>query len=181
MIGVDLSLTATGLADSTKRTGRVGRQGVTCLPIGERGAAMRTLARRIAGWPEAAPSLVVIEGLEAVAGAGNGASAERHYLWWVMVTHWLSHGTPVATVHPTRLKLITTGSGRAGKPEITNTVRSWGFWDPGRDHNQADAAALCRIGAGLAGMTIPGVPPVDPRMLAAIRSEPAWSRETINA
>ena len=69
IVGVDLSVTATGLADSTGRTGRVGRPGITVMELPERLAALRQLGGRIHQWiqdgiPPGAPGpiLLCIEG-----------------------------------------------------------------------------------------------------------------------
>ena len=151
VVGVDLSLTATGLADSTARCGRVGQSGVTALPLDKRFYAIQQVASGIYQWiAQPRPDLVVIEGIEAH-GAGNGGLSERTFLWWWLVSVYLTNGVPVLDVNPNKLKMYTTGRGNATKPDMVAAVAGWQRWPVGKDNNKADAAALCAIGLHLLG------------------------------
>lgn len=162
VVGLDMSITASGLADCYGRSGRVGQGGVSTLPVAERSSTLVALGGRIGTWirqgddaghPE---RLLVIEGLDArvVASArrGNAMGSERAFVWWWLVTHYLDSGWGVTVVNPTRLKMFAFSKGDANKREVLASVHSWGRWpDTGKDDNKADAAVLCAIGMSMVG------------------------------
>jgi len=161
IVGVDLSVTATGLADSTGRTGRVGRPGITVMELPERLAALRQLGGRIHRWIQdgippgtVGPILLCIEGLEARQRHVSGGASERAFMWHWLVDYHLSRGDAVVAVNPSKIKQFATGHGDANKREMITAARSWG-WVVGGDDNKADAATLVAIGTTLLGGSAP--------------------------
>lgn len=68
-----------------------------------------------------------------------------------LVEHWVE----VNTMH---LKIYATGSGKADKRDMVAGVNArWGSDFQARQHNEADAYALCRMGCELAGFIGPDV------------------------
>jgi hypothetical protein len=158
VVGVDLSVTATGLADSTGRCASVGRKGLTAMPLPARCDALKGIVGQAWRWKAESfggkRTLMVIEGLQARGGKGNGGKDERAFMWHWLVTLAFNAGELVAVVPPNTLKKVATGNGTADKRLMLTTVHGWGRWPVGKDHNQADAAGLCAIGSQIAGFGI---------------------------
>jgi hypothetical protein len=155
VVGLDFSITASGVADSTGRAVTVGKKGVTALPLVPRCLALQQVGGLVWGGLDLRgdESVLVIETLEAT-GRGNGALIERGFVWYWLVTAALEHGFRVVTVNPSVVKKYATGHGDANKREILTAVTSWGKWPVGRDNNKADAAVLCAIGMHLLGAPV---------------------------
>lgn len=155
VVGLDVSLTGTGIADSDGRCTTIGRKGVTRLPLHLRWQALSALGHEIWRWTgiraRGRPALVVFEGLEALAGSKASAVNERAFLWWWLMGAAVETCGQVVSIAPRKLKVIATGSGVAEKGDVVAAAVRWDKWpDLGRDGNRADAAALCVAGAILA-------------------------------
>lgn len=156
VVGVDPSITATGMAwsDGTLRTH--GAKGVTVIePPASRAAALDSLVRELvmmATGSSVAPDLLVLEGLELHSKSSAGL-AERCYLWWQFVNLCrFAPSVPVLVVPPTNLKQYATGKGQCKKAEVVDAVaRRLPQFETRGDENQADAAVLCAIGMDLLG------------------------------
>jgi hypothetical protein len=185
VVGVDLSLTATGLAWPDRVTA-YGRDGLTVLPLVQRAQALCELAdeliRRIGIGPSAKfisepapwhPDLVVIENLPTGRTAGGVVSTEKGYAWWEFVRQCTLPGLSNAKlieVTPAAIKKYATGNGNANKREMIAAVRELFPWLEIRktskrgvplktyDDNKADAAVLCAIGCDLLGHPLVEVP-----------------------
>jgi crossover junction endodeoxyribonuclease RuvC len=196
VVGVDLSLTATGLA-WPDRTMVHGRDGLTTLPISTRGQALCTLAdelvRQVGIGPGAqhmadpapwAPTLVVIENLPTGRTAGGTVSTEKGYVWWEFVRQCTLPGLSSASlieVTPSVIKKYATGNGNANKREMIAAVRELFPWLEIRktgkrgmplgtyDDNKADAVVLCAIGCELLGHPLVSVPPANRKALAKLQ------------
>jgi len=168
-VGIDLSLSATGIATITERIGRspiaaveefktvVTKTGppdakgrpTECLR--DRLTRSRAIASDVCHFALTA-ELVVIEGLFTASGAGK--LIDRAATWMRIVDRCLSHDVPVAVVAPTALKLPITGSGRADKAEmISALVRLW----PDvllKTDNEVDALALAHLGSVALGWDV---------------------------
>jgi Holliday junction resolvasome RuvABC endonuclease subunit len=158
VVGIDASLTALGIARAIP--GRpidvrvVGSETAARIRarVGRYRSLITPLLRMIAECPE--PPMVVIEGYAFNAG-GSGAHSLielggvlRDRLD-AMVEQWIE-------VPPTQLKQYVTGFGNADKHAMRAGVeKRWGR--KFREHNEADAYALCALGLELSGFRAPGV------------------------
>lgn len=159
VIGLDLSLTATGVA------GAGWADTLTPPPAPKRNAAWkrltdpeRDLATRayqherlqwilvkLADWiphPDDEPCLVVLEGLSF--DSHDTARQSAGLSWMVRHSLWRD-GVPYVLVPPSSLKLYATGSGNAGKEQMLAAARRHFDWFDG-DDNAADAAWLAAMG-----------------------------------
>lgn len=148
ILGIDLSLTSTGLGISRGT-------GVATVrlkpPANLRGLdRMHWICREIA---EYTPSysrahLAVLEG-PSYGNQGTGRQAghhERAGLWWLVQDKLHSLGVPCAVAPPACVKKYATGKGNAGKDEVlTAAVRRNEEFDGGND--EADAMWLAAMGA----------------------------------
>lgn len=168
VVGLDLSLTGSGLADSTGRCGSVGEKGVTKLPLEQRWTAIRRIAEGVWTWIQAGarlPDLVVVEGIQATSRDSGAATEERIVLWWWVVGALLDAQVPVAVAHVSVLKRYATGRAATSGPkmvtkaELVEVVTTWGRWKIGRDNNKADAAILVALGSHKLGHRLVEVTP----------------------
>jgi hypothetical protein len=172
VLGLDLSLTATGVAGiGWAETLRYGGTLRTCERKDPRIVTEFNHKRRRYYYVELRErylrgvQLAVIEGLGL--GQHNTGTAElagqnyqiRDLLW--------SHGIPYAIVSPTALKLYATGKGNADKAAVTAAVRAyWPAFDG--DDNAADAAVLAAMGAHHLGWPLWPVPEKQAAVLANV-------------
>jgi crossover junction endodeoxyribonuclease RuvC len=152
--GLDLSLTATGLAALGENNDlEVGTFGTKpSMRIEARLTEMAgQVARRIV-----APDLVVIEGL--AFGANDPSAHERAALHYIVRCNLWSDETRVLVVPPSTLKKFITGKGSAKKEMVILEVfKRWNV--SAKDNNEADAAGLAYLGLAFLGrldaMTVP--------------------------
>ncbi|MUL39602.1 hypothetical protein FZ103_00135 [Streptomonospora sp. PA3] len=156
VIGLDVSLTGTGIASSLGWCETVGQAGLTGLPLAQRDLAIVHLARIILE-TTGAPDLAVIEA-PAYSRSGGG-SHERSGLWWRIVRHLLAQGVPVAEVTPNQRCLYATGKGSATKGAVVDAVaRRWPQYATGGNDNACDAVVLAAMGADRLGHPTARVP-----------------------
>lgn len=139
IVGIDLSLTATGLAHHRVQT-------VTIRPTTDGIARLFEVRGRVSAYIRGA-DLVVIEGY---------SYASRHHAHQLgelggavrMMLHYLD--VPWVDVAPATLKKYATGKGNAGKDDmLAEAIRRLGY--DGADHNQADALWLREMGRSYYG------------------------------
>lgn len=152
VVGLDLSLTATGIALPDGHL-------LTLAP----GKGLRGVARlhdiRAAAFTLIAPyatTLVTIEGpaYSRALGAGHHEAAG---LWWLIVYELTARGIPHAVVPPTSLKKYATGRGNATKPDMRMALYQRADLDL-RDDNQVDAAWLRYAGLDALGHPVVDLP-----------------------
>lgn len=178
VIGLDLSLTATGFALIEDATVTV--RTITSKPRGDsladRQARLHNLVADllINHMPTGPVDLVVIE--QPAFSRTTGHHHDRSGLWWLVVDAiwgWSESPLPVAEVSPTTLKKYATGRGNAGKDEVLLAVaRRFPDVDL-RDNNQADALWLAAMGARRLGQPVDDVPQHNQTAMAAVR----WPEE----
>ena len=136
VVGLDLSITATGIADHTGATRCVGGKA-------DRGD-QRIVDIVDAVWAELdhGCDLVVIEDL-AVHGPGGGMAAAQ--VMGAVKATLLRTRTPYALVPPSSLKKYATGRGNATKPDMAVALYKRAGLELG-DDNQVDAAWLRFMG-----------------------------------
>lgn len=145
VLGIDLSLTATGMSDgaSTWDVRSKGSEGASLL---ERAERLEQLRDHITGHITGV-GLVVIEG-PSYGQARQGGQHDRAGLWWLVVGWTIWHGVPVVEVAPAALKKYATGSGAAKKSAVVDaTARRFPAVDTGGgDDNRCDALWLAAMG-----------------------------------
>lgn len=180
VLGVDLSLTATGFAWSTGETDTHGRLGLTksarlvkgvpsLVPVSDRARGLTDLAMELCAIVVSrCVQLVVLENLPST--GVSVASPEKAYVWWRFVDALSAHHIPVIEVSPKTAKLYASGRGDANKREVIAAVQQhFPTWDIQRystrgkplntlDDNRADAVVLMAIGCDLLGTPVTELP-----------------------
>lgn len=165
VVGIDLSLTRTGLASVERVPGtglildeiQVDTHVVGTKPdngtLHSRYKRLEVLAARVVAYAKDA-NMVVIEG-PSYASRG-GSQWDRAGLWWWVVSVLETVGTVVIDVPPTVVKKWATGSGSSSKSAVVVGIsRMWPDVTV-TDDNDADALCLATIGAQLLYME--GIP-----------------------
>lgn len=169
VIGLDISLTGTGIASSNGWTERLGRDGITNLPLDQRAGAIVDLANRILG-TVAYPHLVVIEAA-AYSRSGGGVD-ERGGLRWRVIHGLATRGVPMAEVSATCLKRYALGKGVGSKTAICVAVSrrfpTWAAGINGDDDNLADAVMLMAAGRDALGHPLAPMPATHRKALDAV-------------
>ena len=163
VIGIDPSLTGTGIASSNGwcevigyKRARAKDPGITQLPHAERLTAMRDLlaqVRKAIGCPD----LAVME-LPAPSRSGGGAH-ERGWFWWETYHYLMSSYIPVGLLTPNARALYATGKGNAAKGAVVDAVaRRFPDWATDGNDNAADAVTLMAAGRDWYGAPITDMP-----------------------
>ncbi|MFB7592393.1 hypothetical protein [Streptomyces sp. NPDC056169] len=160
VVGIDTSLTATGIASSSGWCQVVGwtdkKRPLTKLSHPERAAALqhvRTLVLDTIGRPD----LAVLE-TPALSRTGGGGH-ERGWLWWEVYSALTARGIPVGLMSTNQRMLYATGKGAATKNLIVDAVaRRWPTWPTNGDDNAADAVVLMAAGRDWLGHTLTPMP-----------------------
>lgn len=163
VIGLDPSLTGTGLASSNGwcdvigyKRARTKDPGITQLPHPDRLTAMRGLVTRVLEHI-GTPTLVVLE-LPAVSRSGGGAH-ERGWLWWQLYNQLHKRHIPIGLLAPNARALYATGRGNAPKTLVVdNIARRFPNWHTEGNDNAADAVALMAAGRDWLGHPITNLP-----------------------
>lgn len=171
VIGLDLSLTATGIAtqSGTRTLTSVGHRGDS-LPV--RHARLRDVATRIAlAVSEAAAPRTGIAVIEAPAFDSRvGHQHDRSGLWWLVIDELLSAGHLAAEVTTGGVKKYATGKGNATKDAVLLAVARRYPEHRITDNNQADALVLRAMGCHRYGSPLADVPKIHAAALDAV----AW-------
>lgn len=173
VLGLDLSLTATGLAEvrdgKVVGTTRVRSSGSKDATLKQRQERLHGIGQDIAEWVSEEPSdLIVIESPSY--GSKFGSPHDRSGLWWLVVNHLSLLGHEIATVAPMSRAKYGTGNGAARKADVLEAVRlrfpeehAAGMIP---DDNVADAILLASMGARILGDPVEGDLP--PKCLEAL-------------
>ncbi|MET8864641.1 hypothetical protein ABZW11_17025 [Nonomuraea sp. NPDC004580] len=157
VVGLDISLTGTGIACSAGWCDAIGLPGITSLPLARRDAALDQLAYDITQHIGPTTGLVVIEA-PAYSRSGGGAH-ERSGLWWRVVHRLLRWDIPVVEVNPGHRSTYATGKGNASKTAVVDAVaRRWPAWQTHGDDNAADAVVLMAMGLDALGHPLVDLP-----------------------
>jgi hypothetical protein len=181
VVGIDTSLTGTGLAWPDGRCVEYGRSGLTvttdkktgeAIPAGRRGQLMLDLARELGGLilgQPVRPEWAFIEGLELHSRSSGGLS-ERCWLWWSMVNLLTAKGVQVVEVAPTKLKLYATGKGQCKKElMIDGLARRLPQFETSGNDNRVDAAWLVAFGCDLLGSPLVDLPVAHRKALTSVK------------
>jgi crossover junction endodeoxyribonuclease RuvC len=167
VVGLDLSLTSTGVAIICGTAVRLAR-----IEPGDKGGDHARIDRiRSRVWELAdGANLAVIEGPSY--GSVTGKQHERAGLWWIVTRMLWRAGLPYAVVTPSQLKKYATGKGAgpaSGKDKVLAvTVRRYPMADV--DGNDvADALTLAAMAADHLGHPLATVPQAQRAVLAGVR------------
>jgi Holliday junction resolvasome RuvABC endonuclease subunit len=157
VVGLDTSLTATGIGIITRRingtcianTSVITSTGHLKDTIPQRAHRLLTLSQQILH-AVAGAELVVIEG--PYSGTKGGSPLDRFGLWWQLVIALAVSDIPVAVCPPKSRSKLATGDGNAGKAAVSHYVaRLWPDWEPTGSKrttdNEADSLVLAHAGA----------------------------------
>jgi Holliday junction resolvasome RuvABC endonuclease subunit len=176
VIGLDLSLTCTGIASITLPTDNDGRPTVDLLDklkyrhTGRSHMRLSWLRCEIADRTDGA-ALVVVEG----PAYGRGAQAGHHELaglWWIITHHLWRRQIPYAVCPPKVRAMYATGNGNAEKGEVRSGVaQHFGVECEGTGrYDKADALSMAALGAHWLGYPLADLPDRHTRALAGV----AW-------
>lgn len=181
VIGIDLSLTSTGIASSQGWVKRVQSKGHKGATLTERFERLIDLTFEITEpVMHAQPvDLVVIEA-PAFSRVG-GSNHDRSGLWWmVMRRFYRSTAIPVVEVPPSCRAKYATGKGNAGKDAVlAETVRRYPDFDI-NGNDVADAVVLMAMGCAAFGRPLVDLPKTHMAALAAVAWPADQPRETTN-
>ena len=156
VVGVDLSLTATGIA-TAEGTRTIPSSGKAGAPLRVRHARLDAIALAVSNIVEQAPtaSLIVIEA--PAFSRTTGHQHDRSGLWWLLVAQLLDRGHLVAEVAPTARAKFATGKGNAGKAAVVSAV-THRYGREFADDNHSDAFVLRAMGLHRYGQPLATVP-----------------------
>lgn len=159
-VGIDLSLTGTGLAAiTTSATGPVldvqtvksaGRKDDT---LHDRHNRIYQIAQQVSRYALVA-DLVLIEGPSFM--SKGGSNWDRAGLWWAVVDLLMLDQHRVAIAPPTVVKKFAAGKGNADKTAVAGgIVRLWGEACKASNDNEYDALTMATMGAQHIGIATP--------------------------
>lgn len=162
VIGLDLSLTSTGVAGSDGWVERI-RVRDDGTPFNR----LRAIRDRVRDYASSATDLVAVEGVAVQSRTGQALT--RAGLWHLVMEDVDARGVPWMQVPPTSLKKYATGKGNAGKDEVlAAAVKRFPAVDV-RGNDEADALWLAAIGADLLGQPMLELPQTHRAALAKLR------------
>ncbi|MCI2958205.1 hypothetical protein MN032_10900 [Agromyces atrinae] len=155
VVGLDLSLTATGYASirpqAPTRVQTIKSKGAKDATLAQRAERLHALSAEILGSSLAA-DIVVIE--QPAYNQTGGSHHDRSGLWWLVTDALVPIVERVIEVTPPTLKKYATGKGNASKDEVLAAViRRYPDIEV-TNNNEADALVLAAVGARLAGHPI---------------------------
>jgi Holliday junction resolvasome RuvABC endonuclease subunit len=168
VLGIDLSLTGTGLA-ATEPNG-IGVRTITTKKYGpaleDQWQRLLYIDAEIHRAVDAAPDLVLIEG-PSYGSTGTG-TWDRAGLWWLVVNGFLREDIPVAVVPPALVKKYATGKGNASKAAICSTAAKR-YERVFATDDEADAFVLCAMGLDHLGHPLVMLPQLNRDALAKVQ------------
>ncbi len=165
VVGLDLSLTSTGVAvrDGTwKVTSKPGENGRDAKGKKRKPTLDQDIARQEAIHEQVlglvvrvSPDLMVVEAPSF--GSEGGSAHERAGLWWGLVREVRRNVCPVLRATPGGIKKYATGRGKADKDEVlAAAIRRFGWFSGGND--EADALWACAMGYDHLGEPLTDMP-----------------------
>lgn len=146
VVGIDLSLTSSGVASSDGWVKRIQSKGRKDADLQDRAVRLGALALQVAEtvFIDGCPDLVVIEA-PAFSRVG-GSNHDRSGLWWLVVSDLLASDIEVAEVPPSCRAKYASGAGNAGKDQVLAAViRRYPDFDVS-GNDIADSVALMAMG-----------------------------------
>lgn len=173
VVGVDLSLTATGVAWPNGDVESFGRAGLTGnkLSVNDKIAKLQLLAREIFYLITSRTGIgIAVVGMEMLPTARTHSQSERAYLWWRVAELLDKQAIPVIDIPPALIKMYISSWGDANKREVVAAVREhlpqFEIRRTGKggkllttyDDNKADSATICAMLCDLLGHPLVAVP-----------------------
>lgn len=160
VIGLDLSLTGTGVAAIAVDTAALSTAVHTSPPPATENLTGHVVRHRlladgiVAQVVAADPILVVVEGLQFSVKMRDSSLTRRGFLWWAVIEGLCSAGVPVMEVTPQQIKQFATGKGNASKSEMVAAyAKAWPDAPMGRNvEDRADAAHAAALGSAWVGV-----------------------------
>jgi Holliday junction resolvasome RuvABC endonuclease subunit len=167
VVGLDLSLTATGVAVVDGNCLYPEHYTVSITTREKGYPRLRYILNEIRAivLDRTKVDLVVVEGPSY--GSTGRSFHQIAGLWWLITYVLTVNSQPFAVVPPTSAKLYFAGSGRANKDDMVREATRRFDWFNG-DNNQADALALCAMGWDWLGLPITKVPEKNRKALERI-------------
>lgn len=165
VVGVDPSLTSTGISDGTQ-TWLIRSRGHKTDTLDDRAQRLDKLVVGITGHI-GYPDLVLIEGPAFASTSGH--MHDRSGLWWLIVLALRDAAVPVVEIPPTKVKTYATGKGNANKGAIVDaTARRFPDVDTAGDDNACDALWLAAMGLDHLGRAPVQLPQTHRRALDSV-------------
>ena len=166
VVGLDLSLTGSGIAFPSGHTQVVASKGSATASLDDRAKRIGKLVEEILDVVEGT-DLVVVEA--PAFSRTQGSQHDRSGLWWLVVMglHWSK--VAVAEVAPTARAKYATGKGNAGKDEVIAAVVRRFPTFTGSNNNAADALVLCAMGLDHIGQPLVDMPALHREALDKVR------------
>lgn len=168
VIGLDVSITSTGVAGATwadtLRTWSLPRKGAT---RADRWARMCAAREQILPFIDGA-ALVVQESPAYSTGDMPG-SQDLAWLWWSVYARCAAREIPWVEVGTSTLKVYATGNGRASKEDVVQAVATRRRDVTFRGNDQADALMLAAMGLDTLGYPPVELPKTHRRALASVQ------------
>ncbi|MGI5281701.1 hypothetical protein ACQEVF_59170 [Nonomuraea polychroma] len=161
IVGLDLSITSTGMANGSGWCEKVGRDGVTTMPLRTKYRTLNGLASRIIVLTDAERAdLVLVEKLVFNRqDGGRGGAGERSYLYYRVMGTIADAGVPIVEVPQATLKMYATGRGNAPKDEVKDAVaKRLPMYVTKGNSDMCDAAVLAAMGADYLGHPLADLP-----------------------
>lgn len=154
VIGLDLSLTATGISDG-RWCDTITTTGATRDQVAARAARIAHITTTVLEYTRGV-DLVVVEG--PAPSRHTGKVWDRAGLWWRVVARLLDAETPVAVVSPSGRARYATGRGNAPKDQVLAAAVRRYPGVPIGNNNEADATILAAMGLDRLGCPLATVP-----------------------
>lgn len=178
VVGVDPSLTCTGIASSDGWIETVGSKNVTLLELPDRVDAIDTLATSVIEHIRSADLVVVEKPLPSGRNPADTSSIERHALYWLIMRWLIRHDVPVVTVNNRHRAAYATGNPSGTKVSVVEAAAEWWpKWKCGKNNNKADAVTLMALGRHALGYPVGEVPTINTRTISKIE----WPVEAVKA
>jgi crossover junction endodeoxyribonuclease RuvC len=160
VIGLDLSLTATGVAAINLATAALSTAVHESVApavdtLNAHTLRHRALADGVVSQVVATnPALAVVEGLQFSVKEKDSSLTRRGFLWWAVIEGLCAAGVPIIEAAPSQIKQIATGRGNAGKDEMVAAyVTAWPHAERGPNiRDRADAAFAAALGIAWLGV-----------------------------
>lgn len=169
IVGIDPSLTGTGIAIVQHPQNVSGRNIPKLLTVAASGSQSDTLAQRSIRIGKQRDNilrtlgglkvrLVMIEQLPFKQPKFSGLYQERCALYFDLVRYLVTHRIPVVEVSVTAIKLFATGDGKSDKAGVMTSMRELWPGAPISNDNESDALAVASIGSMHLGWYEPELP-----------------------
>lgn len=158
VVGLDLSLTATGMARIDRGADRVSSIAVRTVVSQPGGKSIEARYDRLRAIRSDIEDFVPHGALAVIESPAHsrqgGARHERSGLWWMVAEVAIARGCRVVEAEPTLRARYATGHGNPGKKAVVTAMQAEFPRVPIANDNEADALALASLGMRLIGFPV---------------------------